>query len=84
MVLHSARDIETPGVDNYTGYGLLDATAALAADPDYFNESRISGVKVVPEAASLFCAFSARAVLMISRMQSSGLARERSRKNGLR
>lgn len=47
MVLHSARDIETPGVDNYTGYGLLDATAALAADPDYFNESRISGVKVV-------------------------------------
>jgi subtilisin family serine protease len=47
MVLHSARDIETPGVDNYTGYGLLDATAALAADPDYFNESRISGVKVI-------------------------------------
>ncbi|MEO1159178.1 MAG: S8 family peptidase [Pseudomonadota bacterium] len=47
MVLHSARDIETPGVDNYTGYGLLDATAALAADPEYFNESRISGVKVV-------------------------------------
>ncbi len=47
MVLHSARDIETPGVDNYTGFGLLDATAALAADPDYFNESRISGVKVI-------------------------------------
>lgn len=47
MVLHSARDIETPGVDNYTGYGLLDATAALVADPDYFNESRISGVKVI-------------------------------------
>jgi subtilisin family serine protease len=47
MVLHSARDIETPGVDNYTGYGLLDATAALAADPGYFNESRISGVKVI-------------------------------------
>lgn len=47
MVLHSARDIETPGVDNYTGYGLLDATAALAADPDYFNESRINGVKVI-------------------------------------
>lgn len=47
MVLHSARDIETPGVDNYTGYGLLDATAALSADPDYFNESRISAVKVI-------------------------------------
>ncbi len=47
MVLHSARDIETPGVDNYTGYGLLDASAALSADPDYFNESRISGVMVI-------------------------------------
>lgn len=47
MVLHSASDIETPGVDNYTGYGLLDATAALVADPEYFNESRITGVKVV-------------------------------------
>lgn len=47
MILHSARDIETPGVDNYTGYGLLDATAALSADPEFFNESRISGVKVV-------------------------------------
>ena len=47
MVLNSARDIETPGIDNYTGYGLLDAAAALAANPDYFIESRIAGVKVV-------------------------------------
>lgn len=47
MVLHSARDIETPGVDNYTGFGLLDADAALASDPAYFLESRLSGVKVI-------------------------------------
>ena len=47
MVLQSARDIETPGVDNYTGYGLLDAAGALKADPGYFIESRIHAVKVV-------------------------------------
>ena len=47
MVLNSARDIETPGIDNYTGYGLLDAAAALSAKPDYFIESRIAGVQAV-------------------------------------
>ncbi|MFO0991267.1 MAG: S8 family peptidase [Hyphomicrobiales bacterium] len=47
MVLQSARDIETPGVDNYTGFGLLDAEAALASDPDFFIDSKISGVKVI-------------------------------------
>ena len=47
MMLQSARDIETPGVDNYTGFGLIDAEAALASDPAYFIDSRISGVKVI-------------------------------------
>jgi len=47
MILHSARDVETPGFDNFTGYGLLDAAAALKADPDYFVEARLDGVKVV-------------------------------------
>ena len=47
MVLQSARDIETPGIDNYTGYGLLDAAAAVRADPEFFVESRISGVRLV-------------------------------------
>jgi hypothetical protein len=47
MVLHSARDIETPGVDNFSGYGIVDAVAALKADPEFFVESRIAGVKVV-------------------------------------
>lgn len=50
MVLNSARDIETPGIDNFTGYGLLDAVAALKASPDYFLESRIAGVDVVRKA----------------------------------
>jgi hypothetical protein len=34
-------------VDQYTGYGLLDARAALAADPQYFVEAEISSVKVL-------------------------------------
>lgn len=44
MLLHSARDIEAPGVDHLTGYGRLDATAALAADPAFFVEANIARV----------------------------------------
>lgn len=47
MLLHSARDIDTPGNDGFSGYGLIDIKAALAADPNYYLESRITGVKVV-------------------------------------
>ena len=47
MLLNSAKDIETPGVDNYTGYGLLDAVAALKADRNFFIEARIANVAVV-------------------------------------
>ena len=49
MVMHSARDIEVPGVDQYTGFGLLDARAALSADPEFFVDAWITGVKVVRE-----------------------------------
>ncbi|MBW2395339.1 MAG: S8 family serine peptidase [Deltaproteobacteria bacterium] len=44
MLVHSARDIGVPGVDQYTGYGLVDARAALAADPAFFAEARITSV----------------------------------------
>jgi len=44
MLMHTARDIETPGWDQYTGYGLLDAGAAVRADPDYYVLSRIRSV----------------------------------------
>ena len=47
MILNSAKDIDVAGIDNFTGYGLLDARAALSADPDYYITARISGVKVV-------------------------------------
>ena len=59
ILVNSARDVETPGIDQYTGYGLLDARAALAADPAYFIEAAVSGVKVA--GASLQVAGTARA-----------------------
>jgi len=46
MLLSSARDIETPGWDQLTGYGLLDARAALKAEPDYFTVAKIG--KIAP------------------------------------
>lgn len=46
MIRNSARDVETPGIDHFTGYGVVDAAAALRADPQYFIEAGISGVEV--------------------------------------
>jgi hypothetical protein len=53
MLLHSATDIETPGVDALTGYGLVDARAALAANPAYFVEATITGVRSVRREGAL-------------------------------
>jgi subtilisin family serine protease len=36
MLLMSADDLETPGWDQLTGYGRLNALKALKADPNYF------------------------------------------------
>ncbi len=41
MLLNSARDIEVPGWDQLTGYGLLDARAALKADPNFYASAKI-------------------------------------------
>lgn len=49
ILKHAARDIETPGVDQYTGYGLLDARAALAADPRFEIVAAISGLAVAQQ-----------------------------------
>jgi len=46
MLTQSAKDIDVPGTDQYTGYGLLDAEAALNVDRDFFIETLISGVTV--------------------------------------
>lgn len=47
ILKQSARDIHVPGVDQYTGYGLLDARAALAQSPEYFLDVAIANVTVV-------------------------------------
>ncbi|MEW6334959.1 MAG: S8 family serine peptidase, partial [Thermodesulfobacteriota bacterium] len=47
MILNSADDIEMPGWDQYTGYGLLNAGKALKADPDYYTDARISRIAPV-------------------------------------
>ncbi len=52
MLVNSARDIETPGVDQYSGYGLLDARAALAADPEFDLVAAITGLAVAEQAGA--------------------------------
>ncbi len=47
MLLQSAKDIDVPGKDQHSGYGLLDARAALSADPSFFIVPEITGVNVV-------------------------------------
>jgi subtilisin family serine protease len=47
----TARDIGPPGVDQFTGYGLPDARAALTAPKDYFLFAGISKVSVVQSGA---------------------------------
>jgi subtilisin family serine protease len=47
ILLHSARDAGTPGVDQHTGYGIVDARSALGADPRFFVEARITEVRAV-------------------------------------
>jgi hypothetical protein len=49
MLTQSARDIGTPGRDQFSGYGLLDARAALAADPEFFLTTQIDGVEVITQ-----------------------------------
>jgi len=47
MLIMSTRDIETPGWDQYTGAGILDAGKAVTADPDYYLVAQIDQVKPV-------------------------------------
>ena len=53
MILMSARDIEIPGWDQLTGYGILDVRSAIAADPDYFVFAKIASIAPVQTGDSL-------------------------------
>lgn len=54
MLLQSARDVEVPGWDQYTGFGLLDARAALQADPEYYLLAQIQKVQPVQEKGAVY------------------------------
>lgn len=54
MLLQSARDVEVPGWDQYTGFGLLDASAALQADPEYYLLAQIQKVQPVQEKGAVY------------------------------
>ncbi len=45
MITQNARDIEIPGWDQFTGYGLVDARAALTADPDWYLVAKIHALQ---------------------------------------
>ncbi len=47
ILTQSARDIDAPGIDQHTGYGLLDAATALSQSPEFFVEVSIAGVNVI-------------------------------------
>jgi Subtilase family len=49
IIKSTARDVETPGVDQYTGYGIVDARAALRAPKDFFHFAGINRVEVVQQ-----------------------------------
>jgi hypothetical protein len=50
MIRQSAQDIEVPGWDQFTGYGLVDARAALTANPDWHLVAKIHGLQGAEEA----------------------------------
>lgn len=54
MLTQSARDVEVPGFDQITGHGIVDARAALAADPEFFIDAAIARVEVVQESGRTF------------------------------
>jgi len=52
IIKSTARDVGTPGVDQFTGYGIIDAAAALKAPKDYFLFAGINRVEVVQKGGS--------------------------------
>lgn len=49
ILLMSADDVETPGWDQLTGYGRVNARKSLEADPDYFLYSELHRVAAMKE-----------------------------------
>jgi hypothetical protein len=47
IIKSTARDVGSPGVDQFTGYGIVDARAALSARKDYFLFAGIERIEVI-------------------------------------
>jgi len=54
VLLATARDVDVPGVDQFTGHGLLDAVAALRASADFSIDAAITGVAVTSKGGKPF------------------------------
>ena len=52
IIKSTARDVGTPGVDQFTGYGIIDARAALKAPKNYSLLAGISRIEVVQKGGS--------------------------------
>jgi hypothetical protein len=49
MLQQSSRDIDVEGIDQFTGFGIVNAPAALQADPSFYITPEISGVTVTQQ-----------------------------------
>jgi hypothetical protein len=47
LLQQTAEDIESPGKDKYSGYGMVNAKAALGVEPGFFVTAVITGVEPV-------------------------------------
>ncbi|HXV25221.1 MAG TPA: S8 family peptidase [Alphaproteobacteria bacterium] len=47
ILMQSAEDIQTPGLDQFSGAGLVNARRALTLDPAFSIEAAVTGVEVV-------------------------------------
>lgn len=47
ILRQTAEDVDVPGVDQFSGYGIVNAVNALHAEPDFYVRADIDGVEVV-------------------------------------
>lgn len=56
ILQQSAYDVGAPGKDIHTGYGIVDASAALRSSPDYYVDAAILGMQRIDENGDTFIA----------------------------
>ena len=61
IITQSADDADVPGKDQFTGYGIVNAAAALSLDRNYYIDSLISGATVVQQDGAVLLSVSGTA-----------------------